>query len=131
MQYKESEILELKSSFGEWKEIIISLSAFANKKGGTVVVGLDENANPLHMQIGNNTCRAKKTKPHKENRWKKNREMGNSQFVTTLNPFSHIHTLILSYYRSFVLSYYRSFVQSFIKYSKLLALRSLNCNTIS
>ena len=55
MQYKESEILELKSSFGEWKEIIISLSAFANKKGGTVVVGLDENANPLHMQIGNNT----------------------------------------------------------------------------
>ena len=55
MQYKESEISELKSSFGEWKEIIISLSAFANKKGGTVVVGLDENANPLHMQIGNNT----------------------------------------------------------------------------
>ena len=55
MQYKESEILELKSSFEEWKEIIISLSAFANKKGGTVVVGLDENANPLHMQIGNNT----------------------------------------------------------------------------
>jgi len=55
MQYKESEILELKSSFGEWKEIIISLTAFANKKGGTVVVGLDNKANPLHLQIGNNT----------------------------------------------------------------------------
>lgn len=55
MTYKESEILELKSSFGEWKEIIITLSAFANKKGGTVIVGLDDNANPLHMNVGSGT----------------------------------------------------------------------------
>ena len=42
MIYKESEKVELKSSFSEWKEIIISLAAFANKKGGTVVVGIDD-----------------------------------------------------------------------------------------
>ena len=30
--YRESETLEKKSSFAAWKEIIISLSAFANKK---------------------------------------------------------------------------------------------------
>lgn len=53
--YKESEILELKASFGEWKEIIITLSAFANKKGGIVIVGLDDKANPLHMHVGSKT----------------------------------------------------------------------------
>ena len=53
--FKESENIELKSSFGEWKEIIISLSAFANKKGGTVIVGIDDKGQPLHMQLGNKT----------------------------------------------------------------------------
>ncbi len=51
MIYKESETVELKSFFGEWKEIITTLSAFANKKGGTVVVGLDNDGQPLHMQL--------------------------------------------------------------------------------
>jgi len=37
--YKESETLETKSSFTSWKDIIISLSSFANKKGGKVVFG--------------------------------------------------------------------------------------------
>jgi len=55
MQYKESEILELKSSFGEWKEIILSLSSFANKRGGTVIVGLSDQGQPLHLQLGKNT----------------------------------------------------------------------------
>jgi len=55
MEYKESEKLELKASFGEWKEIIISLAAFANKEGGTVVVGLSDDGSPLHLQIGKNT----------------------------------------------------------------------------
>jgi predicted HTH transcriptional regulator len=32
--YQESEKLELKESLNEWREIIISLSAFANKNGG-------------------------------------------------------------------------------------------------
>ena len=33
MYSNESETIEFKTSFGEWKEIIISLSAFANKNG--------------------------------------------------------------------------------------------------
>jgi predicted HTH transcriptional regulator len=40
--YRESETLEKKSFFAAWKEVIISLSAFANKKGGKVIVGLDD-----------------------------------------------------------------------------------------
>lgn len=55
MQYKESERLELKSTFGEWKEIIISLSAFANKEGGMVIVGLNDQGQPLHIQTGKRT----------------------------------------------------------------------------
>ena len=55
MQYKESEILELKSSFGEWKEIIISLVAFANKRGGKVIVGLNDKGQPTNLTIGKNT----------------------------------------------------------------------------
>jgi len=35
--YRESETLEKKSSVVVWKEIIISLFAFANKKGGKVI----------------------------------------------------------------------------------------------
>jgi ATP-dependent DNA helicase RecG len=53
--YRESETLEKKSSFSAWKEIIISLSAFANKKGGTVVVGLDDQGNPTDLKIGKDT----------------------------------------------------------------------------
>lgn len=55
MAFSESENLELKSSFGEWKEIIISLSAFANKKGGTVIVGLSDLAEPLGNTFGKNS----------------------------------------------------------------------------
>jgi ATP-dependent DNA helicase RecG len=55
MQIQESEITELKSTFGEWKEIITTLCAFANKNGGTVIVGLDDNAKPVNLQIGKNT----------------------------------------------------------------------------
>ena len=43
--YRESETLEKKSSFAAWKEIIISLSAFGNKKGGKVGVGVDDQVN--------------------------------------------------------------------------------------
>ena len=55
MQYKESEKLELKSSFSEWKEIIISLSAFANKKGGKIIIGLDDNGQAVNLQTGKRT----------------------------------------------------------------------------
>jgi ATP-dependent DNA helicase RecG len=64
--YRESEILEKKSSFAAWKEIIISLSAFANKKGGKVVVGLDDQGNPTGLSIGKDTLEemANKIKMH-------------------------------------------------------------------
>lgn len=52
MQYEESEKLELKSSFGEWKEIIKTLAGFANAKGGSIVIGLDDVGQPLGMKIG-------------------------------------------------------------------------------
>ncbi len=52
MRYKESEKIELKSSFGEWKEIIKTLAGFANARGGSVVIGLDDNGQPLGMKIG-------------------------------------------------------------------------------
>lgn len=55
MVFKESEKLELKASFGEWKEIIVSLSAFANKNGGLVVVGVSDSGEPMHMQMGKST----------------------------------------------------------------------------
>ena len=41
IQSPESEILEFKKTFG--KEAIISLTAFANSRGGRVVVGVDSN----------------------------------------------------------------------------------------
>jgi predicted HTH transcriptional regulator len=52
---RESETLEKKSSFAAWKEIIISLSAFANKKGGKVVVGLDNQGNSTGLSVGKDT----------------------------------------------------------------------------
>jgi ATP-dependent DNA helicase RecG len=63
---RESETLEKKSSFAAWKEIIISLSAFANKKGGKVVVGLDDQGNPTGLSIGKDTLEeiANKIKMH-------------------------------------------------------------------
>jgi ATP-dependent DNA helicase RecG len=64
--YRESETLEKKSSFTAWKEIIISLSAFANKKGGKVIVGLDDEGNPTGLSIGKDSLEeiANKIKMH-------------------------------------------------------------------
>ena len=48
----ESETLEFKASFGEWKEAIQALCAFANAKGGRVVIGLDDTGQPTDLEIG-------------------------------------------------------------------------------
>ena len=45
----------MKTSFGEWKEITISLVAFANKGGGKVIVGLDDKGNTTNQTVGKNT----------------------------------------------------------------------------
>jgi ATP-dependent DNA helicase RecG len=64
--YRESETLEKKSSFAAWKEIIISLSAFANRKGGKVIVGMDDQGSPTGLSIGKDTLEemANKIKMH-------------------------------------------------------------------
>ena len=52
---KETEKLELKTSFSEWKEIIISLVAFANRNGGKIVVGVNDTGEFINMQVGKST----------------------------------------------------------------------------
>ena len=66
MKIKESEKIELKSSFSEWKEAIISLCAFANKKGGKVIIGMNDDGVASGIQVGKNTIEdfANKTKNH-------------------------------------------------------------------
>lgn len=51
MVLKESEKIELKETLGEWREIIITLGAMANKKGGKIVVGLKDNGEPLEIEF--------------------------------------------------------------------------------
>jgi len=55
MVFKESEKLELKTSLSEWREIIISLVSFANKKGGKVIVGITDKGLPSSLKMGKNT----------------------------------------------------------------------------
>jgi ATP-dependent DNA helicase RecG len=50
---KESRNIEFKSSFG--KEVIISLVAFANTKGGKVVLGLDDKGKITGLELGSET----------------------------------------------------------------------------
>jgi ATP-dependent DNA helicase RecG len=50
--FKESEKVELKESFAEWKEIIISLVAFANRHGGKVIVGVNDSGEFTYLQLG-------------------------------------------------------------------------------
>jgi ATP-dependent DNA helicase RecG len=51
----ESEILEFKKSIGEWKEIIKTISAFANTKGGIILVGISSKGTASGVQIGKRT----------------------------------------------------------------------------
>ncbi len=51
----ESETLEFKKSTGEWKEIVATISAFANTKGGIILVGIDKKGNLSDVNIGKGT----------------------------------------------------------------------------
>jgi len=51
----ESDALEFKESTGEWKEIIKTVSAFANTKGGIIFVGINDKKKVSGIQIGENT----------------------------------------------------------------------------
>ena len=51
----ESEIIEFKKSTGEWKEIIETISAFSNTKGGKIVIGVSSFGKLLGVDIGKDT----------------------------------------------------------------------------
>lgn len=51
----ESESLELKATFNEWREVIISLVAFANRRGGKVIVGVSDKGEIVSSTFGKNT----------------------------------------------------------------------------
>jgi ATP-dependent DNA helicase RecG len=51
----ESEELEFKQTTGEWKEIIETVSAFSNTKGGLIVVGVNNNGIIQGIIIGKDT----------------------------------------------------------------------------
>ena len=51
----ESETLEFKKSTGEWKEIIKTISAFSNTKGGKIIIGVSKIQKLLGVEIGKDT----------------------------------------------------------------------------
>lgn len=51
----ESETLELKTSTGEWKEIIKTISAFSNTRGGRIIIGVSKSGQILGIEIGKGT----------------------------------------------------------------------------
>lgn len=51
----ESETLELKPSLSQIKEIIQAISAFANKKGGRIIIGVSSDGKILGLKIGRDT----------------------------------------------------------------------------
>jgi len=51
----ESEVLELKPSFSQAKDIIKTISAFSNTKGGLIIIGVNDNREVIGMEIGKKT----------------------------------------------------------------------------
>ena len=50
-----SETLEFKKSLSEWREIVETVSAFSNTKGGTIVVGISNNGKIHGVSTGKST----------------------------------------------------------------------------
>jgi ATP-dependent DNA helicase RecG len=58
MKYKESEIVELKTSTSELKEAVISISAILNKHSkGEIYFGIKDDGSVVGLTIGKNTTR--------------------------------------------------------------------------
>ena len=48
----ESDKIEFKSSLGEWRDILETICAFSNTKGGLIIIGVDDKGNVLGVDIG-------------------------------------------------------------------------------
>ena len=51
----ESETTEFKTSLAEWRDIVETISAFSNKNGGTIFIGVGDNCEVVGTDIGKNT----------------------------------------------------------------------------
>lgn len=51
----ESETTEFKTSLAEWRDVIETISAFSNKKGGTIFIGVGDKCEIIGTDIGKNT----------------------------------------------------------------------------
>ena len=49
---KESDTVEFKKSLSEWKEIVETVSAFSNLKGGNIFVGIEDSGNVVGVDVG-------------------------------------------------------------------------------
>lgn len=51
----ESETTEFKTSLSEWRDVVESISAFSNKNGGTIFIGVGDNCESIGADIGKKT----------------------------------------------------------------------------
>ncbi|MEA1906829.1 MAG: putative DNA binding domain-containing protein [Euryarchaeota archaeon] len=51
----ESETTEFKTSLAEWRGVVETISAFSNKNGGTIFIGVGDNCEIIGTDIGKNT----------------------------------------------------------------------------
>jgi len=51
----ESETTEFKTSLAEWRDVIESISAFSNKNGGIIFIGVGDNCEVIGVDIGKST----------------------------------------------------------------------------
>ncbi len=73
----ESETMEFKESLSDWREIIKTISAFSNTKGGVVLIGITDKGRIKGLQIG------KKTLEDLANRIKENTDPKNYPKIRT------------------------------------------------
>ena len=51
----ESETTEFKTSLAEWRDVVETISAFSNKNGGTIFIGVGDNCGIIGVDTGKNT----------------------------------------------------------------------------
>jgi ATP-dependent DNA helicase RecG len=51
----ESEITEFKTSLAEWRDVVETISAFSNRNGGRILIGVADNCELIGVDIGGTT----------------------------------------------------------------------------